>query len=79
MTVRTCTFSFSGPALSFVVRSDAVISNVTSSSVLAASSVATGESFTSLMVILTVDVFESFAPSLALNVKLSVPLKSGSG
>ena len=79
VTVRTCTFSFAGPALSFNVRFDAVISTGVSSSVLAVSSVADGESFTSVTVMLTVDVFESFAPSLALNVKLSLPLKSGSG
>src|SRR6185369_2325732 len=46
---------------------------------LAASSLAVGASFTSVVVIVTVDVFESLDPSLALNVKLSLPLKSGSG
>ena len=40
---------------------------------------ADGTSFTSVVVIVIVDVFESRAPSFALNVKLSLPLKSGSG
>ncbi len=40
---------------------------------------ATGASFTGLTVMLTVAVFEVSVPSLAVNVKLSLPLKSGSG
>ena len=48
------------------VRSDAVISFGVSSSVLNESSVAVGESFTSVTVMVTVEVFESAAPSLAL-------------
>ncbi len=43
------------------------------------SSEQTGASFVLLTVIAIVAVFESRVPSLALNVKLSAPLKSGSG
>ena len=39
----------------------------------------TGASFVPLTVIAIVAVFESTVPSLARNVKLSAPLKSGSG
>src|ERR1043165_7485700 len=79
VTVNTCTFSFAGPALSLLVRVDAGISTGVSSSVVAESSLAEGESLTSVTLMLTVETFESLAPSLALNVKLSLPLKSGSG
>ena len=43
------------------------------------SSVATGGSFTSATVIVNVEVFELFVPSLTRHVKVSVPLKSGAG
>jgi hypothetical protein len=45
-----------------------------SSSVVTAWSAATGASFTFVTVIVTVAMFESAVPSLALNVKLSAPL-----
>ena len=64
VTVSTCTFSFAGPALSFVVRSDAANTRFVSSSVLFASSVADGVSLTVMTVTLTVPVvhFESGEP-----------------
>jgi hypothetical protein len=50
-----------------------VIVTETSSSVLAAVSLATGRSFTALIAIETLATFESKLPSLTLKVKLSVP------
>ena len=53
--------------------------SVTSSSVLRVSSCAVGASFLSWTPMVTVPTFELRVPSLARNVKLSVPLKSGAG
>jgi len=59
VTVNNCKLSFAGPVLSFAAKSMAERSTCESSFVLAASSVATGASLTSVTVMFTVDVFES--------------------
>jgi hypothetical protein len=51
-----------------------VISNAVSSAGVALCALATGASFTAVIVRLTVATLESELPSLALNVKLSAPL-----
>ena len=75
-TVNTWAVSFGGPALSLPVSVEAGNCSVVSSSVVSVSLVADGASFTSVTVMLTVEVLESFAPSLTLKLKLSLPLKS---
>jgi len=73
LTVRVCELSLAGPVESLVVRLATAKFSVVSSSVLFESSPAVGASLTSVTVMLTVEVLESFVPSLTLKVKLSGP------
>ena len=66
----------SSPSVSLAV---ILISTAVSSSVDAVSSSVVGASLTAAMVIVTVEVLLSPVPSLALKVKVSVPLKLVSG
>src|SRR5205809_6905130 len=75
----SCEGSSAGPAESFAVSVAAGIESSPSSATVAESSTATGASLTAFTVIVNVAGVEEPFAFVALNVKLSEPLKSGAG